>query len=593
MSEVDQYEYLKSCEPQGINLEVPYTSVQYNFTNDINNSIYTNSSLSLVQFNLSSLFNSSTLIDLSQCFLIIPTVTVSVLTNGASNVPVPPASSAYAIHSLKTNNACIIHSLDLQCNGKTVSQLIPYSNLMYGFDLASQMSKDDLTLHGKIRGFSQTLDNPSSAYYSGAVGGGLPDIDLASHANNGTAGPGLVNNSVWNQGVVATGNVGSDLQLTSGTQNAYTINSAINERVNNTANIGTTWNNFSGAFITPDSASREFRSYTQIVNNYIVTYDYIHIRLGDVNSFMENAGLMRKADMVLRLYINTGLVSVSAVTNTAVKNLTFGGSQYSTFANTCPITINSLGLAANYAAGTFTDITTGFFIGRSPNYSITTDGGAVVNFGANFSSQMNATRFYYPSITLEPLKLADYLASQQAKTVVNRQFLYNVYNNIGAGATFSQLIQSGVSNIKAVVIMPFISATMNSFSQLSSPFDTAGGCSFAPISLINLSVQVGGIQVNNTVLSYQYEQWIEQLSIYNKSSATELGVESGLISKNWWDNNRVYIMNVRNTLDDALTPRNVVVSFLNNSNVAIDVTFFIVYENEWVLNCATGEVMQK
>jgi len=36
MSEVDQYEYLKSCEPQGVNLESPYVSKQWNFTNDIN-----------------------------------------------------------------------------------------------------------------------------------------------------------------------------------------------------------------------------------------------------------------------------------------------------------------------------------------------------------------------------------------------------------------------------------------------------------------------------------------------------------------------------------------------------------------------------
>jgi hypothetical protein len=138
-----------------------------------------------------------------------------------------------------------------------------------------------------------------------------------------------------------------------------------------------------------------------------------------------------------------------------------------------------------------------------------------------------------------------------------------------------------------------IGQTVNSFSQFQSPFDVCGGCSFAPLSLINLSVQVGGIQVNNTALTYQYESWIEQLSIYNKSSATELGVESGLISKEWWDSNKVYLMNIRNTLDDALTPRNVVVSFQNNSNVVIDTYFYIVYEDEWILNCATGECNQK
>jgi hypothetical protein len=141
--------------------------------------------------------------------------------------------------------------------------------------------------------------------------------------------------------------------------------------------------------------------------------------------------------------------------------------------------------------------------------------------------------------------------------------------------------------------MPMISQTVNGFSQFQSPFDPSGGLSFAPISLINISCLVGGIQINNTALTYQYESWVEQISIYNKESSSQYGVESSLLSKNWWDNNRVYLFNVRNTLDDALTPRNVVVNFLNNNNVAIDLYFFIVYEDEWIVNCATGECNQK
>jgi len=603
MSEVDQYEYLKAIEPQGINQDSVYVSKQWNYVNDINNSIYTNSSLSLVQFNLSSLFSSSTLINLEECFIVIPTLTCVRLTNTNNAAAVAPANSAFAIATLKTNNACTIHSLDLMINGKTVSQLIPYSNLMYGFDMASQMSKDDLTLTGKIKGFSQQLDNPKSAYYTGNYGADSAQ-DLAYNHTYGGSGPGIANNAPFGQAFnLNNGQVGTSEQLQGGIQNFGTVNGAIQERINSTTFLGTTWNNFTASITTANNLNQEFKPYCTIVNNDIIYYDYLTIKLSDINGFMKNAHLMRKADMVLRIYINTGLISVQAAANGGFPLLNFNGLNYSTFTNTCPITINSLGRTENYSAAAFTDITAGFFIGRVPNYSISTYGNAViggapnpaiVNFGnGNYSSQMPAVRFYYPNIVLDPLKLADYLSSQQSKTVVNRQFLYNTYNNISPGATFSQLIQSGIRNIKAVVIFPLIGQTVNGFSQFQSPFDPSGGCSFAPLSLINLSIQVGGIQVNNTALTYQYESWIEQLSIYNKSSSTELGVESGLISKEWWDGNKVYLMNIRNTLDDALTPRNVVVSFQNNSNVVIDVYFYIVYEDEWILNCATGECNQK
>lgn len=604
MSEVDQYEYLKSCEPQSINMDSPYVSKQFNYTNDINNSIYGNGSgLTLVQYNLSNLFNSSTLIDTKECFLIIPTVTCVRLTAGNIGTGALPASSAFAIASLKTSNTSIIHQIDLQINGKTVTQLQPYSNLMYGFDLASQMSKDDLCMHGKIKGFSQQLDNPNSVIYTGNYGlnnaSNLTwDGQLAGGNGNATRGgstPGLVNNGPWGQSnSMGTGQIGASSQLQYGAQNFGTINGALQERINNTTFIGPTANNFSLTIGNANLYNQEFKPYSTIIGNDIVYYDYLYIKLADISGIMENIGLIRKFDAILRIYVNTGMITVaeSAVTNAATNSLlTYNGT--STFTNTCPITINSLGLTTNYSAAAFTDITASFTIGRSPNYAITTAGGASVNFGNTYSSQMQSTRFYYPNIVLDPLKMSDYLSSQQSKTVVSKQFLYNTYTNIGPSASFSQLIQSGVRNIKAIIMIPLIASTVNGFSQWASPFDTCGGCSFAPMSLINLNILVGGTQLRTSSLSYTYEDWIEEVSLYGKNSATEYGVESTLISKEWWDNNRVYLMNVRNTLDDSLTPRNVVVNFLNNNNVAIDLYFFIVYEEEWIVNCATGECQQK
>lgn len=597
MSEVDQFEYLKSCEPQGVNLESPYVSKQWNYTNDINNSIYGNGAgLTLVQYNLSNLFNSSTLIDTKECFLVIPTVTCVRLTNGAAAAAVAPASSAYAIASLKTSNTSIIHQIDLAVNGKTVTQLQPYSNLMYGFDLASQMSKDDLCMHGKIKGFSQQLDNPNSVIYTGNYGS--PAVNLAwtlqtnGNAVRGGSTPGLVNNSPWGQSnSVNTGQIGASSQVQYGAQNFGTVNGAIQERINNTTFVGPTSNNFSTTLGNYQLYNNEFKPYSTIIGNDIIYYDYLYIKLADISGIMENIGLIRKFDAILRIYVNTGLITVAGSAVGANSLLTFNGT--STFTNTCPITINSLGLTTNYSASAFTDITASFTIGRSPNYAITTAGGASVNFQNTYSSQMQSTRFYYPNIVLDPLKMADYLSSQQSKTVVSKQFLYNTYTNIAPTASFSQLIQSGVKNIKAIIMIPLIAQTVNLFSQWASPFDTCGGCSFAPMSLINLNVLVGGNQLRTSSLSYTYEDWIEEVSLYGKNSATEYGVESTLISKEWWDNNRVYLMNVRNTLDDSLTPRNVVVNFNNNNNVAIDLYFFIVYEEEWIINCATGECRQK
>ena len=68
----DNYEFLKSTIPQGVSSETPYVSKQWNNINDMNSGVYSNNGLTQVQFDLSSIYNSSVMIDPSQMFVTIP-----------------------------------------------------------------------------------------------------------------------------------------------------------------------------------------------------------------------------------------------------------------------------------------------------------------------------------------------------------------------------------------------------------------------------------------------------------------------------------------------------------------------------------------
>jgi hypothetical protein len=630
--ERDTFEFIKSTLPQGITKDKPMTSVNYNYVNDINQSIYTNSNLTLVQYDLTSLYNSSALMNTADMFLVIPTVTCAILTNGANPTGIVQSPNCFGLVTPKNFSSSIIHQVDFAVDGKTISQLQPYSNIMYGLDQASALSNDDIILSGRLKGASTQLDNPNSQIYTGRYGTGNGSVaypqgqtpsttinPLISMCNPST--PGLSNNvpfapnsaSGINYNGNATGSVGTSSQSQNGVQNAFTVNGCIQEKVSNSPNINGiafngAQNNIYGTIVTTNNIQQEFRPYSfyNQATNVMTWYDFLTIRLADILPAFNNIGLMRKFNAILRVYINTGLVTVACtpVSNNNLNRdwlqMTFGGTQFTSFTNTCPITINNLGRGINYQptwlynAPTFTDITVGFFIGSAPNYTLTTASAVPVNFSQlTPASPITSTRFYYSTNILDPLKMADYLASQQSKVVVNRSFLYNTYNNIPVGGSFSQLIQSGVKNISAVVIVPLISQAVNGFSQFQSPFDPCGGFSGAPMSLINLQCLVGGVQCLSSALTYSFEDYIEQVAIYNKSSSTEYGIESGLISKQFWDANRFYIINVRSTTDDLLTPRNVNINFINNNNVAIDIMVYVVYEDEWVFNCATGIVSQK
>ncbi len=71
----DNYEYERSMHPQSEGEYSPYTDKQYNlYINDINSGVYTNNGLSLVQFDLSSIYNSSRFTDCNDLFVVLPSL---------------------------------------------------------------------------------------------------------------------------------------------------------------------------------------------------------------------------------------------------------------------------------------------------------------------------------------------------------------------------------------------------------------------------------------------------------------------------------------------------------------------------------------
>ncbi len=97
----------------------------------------------------------------------------------------------------------------------------------------------------------------------------------------------------------------------------------------------------------------------------------------------------------------------------------------------------------------------------------------------------------------------------------------------------------------------------------------------SPLSLTNLQVSIGGKNVLNSTLNMTYENFLEQVNLAEQLTSSGFGVSTGLISEGYWESSKWYFVNVeRVNIADKLQPRNINVSFTNNSNVAIDVIIF-------------------
>ena len=162
----DNYEYEKSSRPQDIDDYSPYMDKQYNgYINDLNSGVYTNTSLSLVQFDLGQIYNSQKFTDTNDLFLVLPITMVAAFSTGAAAVA--PTAGNSQLLAMKTNFINLIHQADLQINGKTIESTQSFVNVAKNFQMLSEMSVNDLATIGYTLGFGDSVDNPRSAVWNG------------------------------------------------------------------------------------------------------------------------------------------------------------------------------------------------------------------------------------------------------------------------------------------------------------------------------------------------------------------------------------------------------------------------------------------
>ena len=103
--------------------------------------------------------------------------------------------------------------------------------------------------------------------------------------------------------------------------------------------------------------------------------------------------------------------------------------------------------------------------------------------------------------------------------------------------------------------------------------------------LTNLQVAVGGQNLLNSTLNMTYENFLQQVNLAEQLTSSDFGVSTGLISRGYWEQSKWYFVNVeRGNIADKLQPRNINVSFTNNSNVPIEVIIFTFYSDQLTID---------
>jgi len=592
MSTTDNYLFEQSMQSQGEDKFSPYADLQFNFLVDSNNSVYQTNNC-MVEFNLSNIYSANKFVDTSLCYVAIPVSVVWALTTDSA-VVAPSTLAMNALVSLKSNYVNLVNSCELVLDGKTINQSSNFHNIYTHIKMMSELTEGDLATMGTSLGFSSCIDNHRSMKYTATA-------DTAAGTNN--QGTGLCNNVVFSAGVPAAYSQALNVYSSdrnnninaNGSLSGKICNKALQERIFRFPNLTSTSDNGiygTNGLISTINTGSDLRPYYVTQNNFGILYDVALIPLKYLLDSMKNVGLTQKLSGVLRLYLNTGYTAIQTGPTVATPSYSLNTLAYNSFSNVIPISINYLGDNVALPA-TVKNIVAGVFVGKPPSVSV---------LGANFDSagashKLPNCRFYYPQIELMSEPQSKYIEVNQHKKVVHRQYTVNNYIGITSGQTEIRLVQSGIKNPLNVIIVPYlatdISATANTsgfVSQLINPFDTFGA-TFSPIILGNLQVQVGGKNILGPLLNYGYDVFLQQISSHESLGLSDLGVNQGLFNQEFWELNRVYVIDVaRSQSTDKMTPRSIQVSFTNNCSKTINYLVFCEYLDSFEVNTLVGTV---
>lgn len=567
----DNYDWKKAMNvEQDPQKYTPYLDKQFNYVNDINGGIYSGSN-TLIQFSLETIYNSTKWTNTCDHFLTIPITMVHATKNNDTGGTIDSAPTAgWALQTLKPG-LDFIQSADIVIDGKVVAESQGFLNKLINVRLLSEMSQNDLKSIGSTINFGEVLDNPHSTVYTNAT----------ASAN----GNGLANNNVFGS------TTSPGFSTADGIQRTGLVNEALNKRALRV--IDTTRDNIEGVILSKDKLREDFRPYYELSTsgNYGIIHDILIVRMKDLFDSFNNISLIKRLNGTLRLTVNTGSLWVTVAGADSVPTYSFSSAN-SLFNNVCPFTLNNLtgmsraegGLPASVGLATRT-LAAGIFIARP----ISTNLNGINLAADSISHPMTACRYYYSSIVLESEKALEYSRMSQSKKVVYRNYYFNAINDVKPNTNYSSLIQGGVRNPYALIVIPYIASTntVNSSGYAwQSPFDPSLG---SPCTLENIQISIGGTQLLNTPVNYTFESFLNFNSCESLSSS-DFGVSCGLISREFYENNKIYYFNFRNTISDAMTPRSIVLSFKNSSLVPVDCLVYTLYLDSIEINVDTGQI---
>lgn len=213
-----------------------------------------------------------------------------------------------------------------------------------------------------------------------------------------------------------------------------------------------------------------------------------------------------------------------------------------------------------------------------------------IDVGAN--ALINGVRLYVPSYECSP-KAHEELIRQPPLARPFFDIYSNIVQNQGAGSYINTQIASGISSPKALIVVPQIAQAVNSFNSQGSALNPVPGCTDPQLSLTSTQIKVGSQYILPDRVNYDFVQFLENnVQLFGLNGNQTNSLSSGVIDFTKFRHNfRYYAFDLSRYLDSADNiPQMITFESFNNSNVAVDLYVYVLWERNAEFSLEKGAV---
>ena len=300
------------------------------------------------------------------------------------------------------------------------------------------------------------------------------------------------------------------------------------------------------------------------------------IMLKDIHPLFEVMPISKSLNFKIQIFWNNSVVTATHDGT----DWTSQSSQYRAYNGTLPLMLNNFtdGFDGSPAGTLRASVYVGDTCHDSTQKSVTNNGLSTGGVGKQ-------VELWVPAYQMLPDVEMSY-AQNHLRDVSYFDYYQFSLKNIASGESFNHLVSNGISNLKAVLIVPML----NSLNNNVNAFDDGLPQLMAHIN--NFNVLVGGANVLHQDSRYTYQQFNNEFfNEFGVNGNQSTGLGSSLIDFKGWLKKPYYYVNCsRVPMEQQKAYRSLQIKGTNSSSLAMDYVIFALYSKSFSLDVISGNI---